>query len=78
MDRDDNFSSAFRTVLEVAGVEPVRLPPKSPNLNAHLERFHLTRISHLTPCVLARNLRQSLKNKELLPNHAKMTGEPNG
>ena len=33
---------------------------------------------HLTPCVLARNLRQSLKNKELLPNHAKMTGEPNG
>ena len=42
MDRDDNFSSAFRTVLEVAGVEPVRLPPKSPNLNAHLERFHLS------------------------------------
>ena len=38
----------------------------------------LARISHLTPCVLARNLRQSLKNKELLPNHAKMTGEPNG
>ena len=38
----------------------------------------IPRISHLTPCVLARNLRQSLKNKELLPNHAKMTGEPNG
>ena len=42
MDRDDNFSSAFRTVLQEAGVEPVRLPPKSPNLNAHLERFHLS------------------------------------
>ena len=42
MDRDANFSSAFCTVLKEAGVEPVRLPPKSPNLNAHLERFHLS------------------------------------
>ncbi len=39
MDRDANFSYAFRTILEEAGVEPVRLPPKSPNLNAHLERY---------------------------------------
>jgi putative transposase len=42
MDRDGNFSRAFRTVLEKAGVEPVRLPAKSPNLNSHLERFHLS------------------------------------
>ena len=42
MDRDSNFSSAFRTVLEEADVEPVRLPAKSPNLNSHLERFHLS------------------------------------
>ncbi len=27
-------------MLEDSGVEPVLLPPKSPNLNAHLERFH--------------------------------------
>jgi putative transposase len=42
MDRDSNFSCAFRSVLEDAGVEPVRLPPKAPNMNAHLERFHLS------------------------------------
>ncbi len=42
MDRDTNFSCAFRTILEEAGVEPVRLPSKSPNLNSHLERFHLS------------------------------------
>jgi transposase InsO family protein len=42
MDRDSHFSSAFRTILSDADVEPVRLPAKSPNLNAHLERFHLS------------------------------------
>jgi len=42
MDRDSNFSNAFRTILEDADVEPVRLPPKSPNLNAYMERFHLS------------------------------------
>jgi transposase InsO family protein len=42
MDRDSNFSCAFRTVLEEAEVEPVRLPARSPNLNSHLERFHLS------------------------------------
>ena len=41
-DRDANFSCAFRTILREAGIEPVRLPPKSPNLNAYLERFHLS------------------------------------
>lgn len=42
MDRDANFSFAFRTILEDANVQPVRLPAKSPNLNAYLERFHLS------------------------------------
>ena len=37
MDRDTNFSSSFRTILDDADVEPVRLPAKTPNLNAHLE-----------------------------------------
>ena len=42
MDRDSNFSCAFRAILEEADVEPVRLPARSPNLNSHLERFHLS------------------------------------
>jgi len=39
MDRDGKFCPAFRGILEDEGVNPVLLPPKSPNLNAHLERF---------------------------------------
>jgi transposase InsO family protein len=39
MDRDSKFSEAFRTTLLNASVQSVRLPPQSPNLNAHLERF---------------------------------------
>ena len=39
MDRDSKFSAAFRTTLLNASVKCVRLPPQSPNLNAHLERF---------------------------------------
>src|SRR5262249_56591654 len=39
MDRDTKFSDGFREILAAAGVKSVRLPPHSPNLNAHLERF---------------------------------------
>jgi hypothetical protein len=39
MDRDAKFTPAFRTLLAQAGIEPVRLPPRSPNLNAWIERF---------------------------------------
>ena len=40
LDRDGKFCPAFQVILKTAGVEAVPLPPKSPNLNAHLERFH--------------------------------------
>ena len=39
MDRDAKFSEAFRVTLEQGGLEAVRLPPRSPNLSPHLERF---------------------------------------
>jgi transposase InsO family protein len=39
MDRDAKFPEAFRITLEESGVEPVRLPPRSPNLSPHIERF---------------------------------------
>jgi hypothetical protein len=39
MDRDTKFSEGFRDILRDSGVKAVRLPPRSPNLNAHLERF---------------------------------------
>jgi hypothetical protein len=39
MDRDTKFCEDFRNGLQSGGVESVRLPPRSPNCNAHLERF---------------------------------------
>src|SRR3989442_866150 len=38
-DRDPLFSKAFRETLTATGVETVRVPPRSPNLNAYAERF---------------------------------------
>ena len=38
-DRDTKFCPAFREVLRSAGVRPVALPPRSPNLNAFAERW---------------------------------------
>ena len=39
MDRDTNFTAEFRCILEQDGIESILLPPRSPNLNANLERF---------------------------------------
>ncbi len=39
LDRDSKYSTAFRDLLKGSGVEIVRLPPRSPNLNAYAERF---------------------------------------
>ncbi|MGE5297282.1 MAG: helix-turn-helix domain-containing protein, partial [Solirubrobacterales bacterium] len=38
-DRDPLFTAKFESILKAAGVQPVKLPPRSPNLNAHAERF---------------------------------------
>jgi len=39
-DRDAKFCAAFDGILEAAGIQPLTLPPRSPNLNAHLERWN--------------------------------------
>lgn len=39
MDRDGTFCPRFCDFLENEGVNCVKLPPRSPNLNAHFERF---------------------------------------
>ena len=38
-DRDPLFTKSFRETLGSSGVETVKLPARSPNLNAHAERF---------------------------------------
>ncbi len=39
-DRDAKFCAAFDSILKAVGIQIVKLPPHSPNLNAHLERWH--------------------------------------
>ena len=38
-DRDTKFCDRFRSTLRAGGVEPLRLPASSPNLNAFAERW---------------------------------------
>lgn len=38
-DRDTKFCTAFKEILDDAGVKRLPLPLRSPNLNAHAERF---------------------------------------
>ena len=39
LDRDPLYTNAFRSLLQETGIKPIRLPPRSPNLNAYAERF---------------------------------------
>jgi hypothetical protein len=38
-DRDTKFCAAFLNVLRSSGIQPLALPPRSPNLNAFAERW---------------------------------------
>ncbi len=38
-DRDPLYTCEFLSILAEARIESVKLPPRSPNLNAHAERF---------------------------------------
>ena len=39
LDRDTKYCQAFRDFLKREGIAVIRLPPRSPNLNAHAERW---------------------------------------
>ena len=39
LDRDTKYSDEFRKALDREGIRLIRLPPRSPNLNAFAERF---------------------------------------
>ena len=41
-DRDSKFCDHFDGLLRSVNIEPVKLPPRSPNLNAYAERFVLS------------------------------------
>lgn len=39
LDRDTKYSEGFRDILQREGIQVIRLPPRSPHLNAFAERF---------------------------------------
>ena len=38
-DRDTKFTDSFRTIIKSSDVEPLKLPARSPNLNAYAKRW---------------------------------------
>src|SRR6202049_2390362 len=75
-DRDPLFPSASRETLASAGVETVKLPPRSPNLNAYAERFVrsvkescLDRLILVGEGSLRRSLREFVEHYHVERNH---------
>jgi putative transposase len=66
-DRAGQFTGAFDAVLAGAGIEAVKIPPRSPRANAYAERFVLTARTELTDRMLIfgeRHLRTVLAEYE--------------
>ena len=66
-DRAGQFSASFDAVLAGAGIEVIKIPPRSPRANAYAERFVLTARTEVTDRMLIsgeRHLRQVLAQYE--------------
>jgi putative transposase len=66
-DRTGQFTSTFDAVLAGAGIEVVKIPPRSPRANAYAERFVLTARTEVTDRMLIfgeRHLRMTLAEYE--------------
>jgi len=76
MDRDTKFTDRFFEILKCQGVEAVKLPPRSPNLNPHIERFirsikdeSLSRLILFGENMLSNAVRQFLTHYHTERNH---------
>jgi putative transposase len=66
-DRAGQFTAAFDAVLADAGIEAVKIPPRSPRANCYAERFVLTARTEVTDRMLIfgeRHLRMILTQFE--------------
>jgi len=75
-DRDPLFTKGFREALEGVGVKSIKLPPRSPNLNANAERFVRTikescldRMIFFSESSLRRAIQQFLEHYHMERNH---------
>ena len=76
IDRDTKYCNDFRRLIEQAGTTIIRLPPRSPNLNAYAERFVgsikaecLNRLIFFGEASLRRALREYTAHYHLERNH---------
>jgi putative transposase len=76
VDRDTKYSMNFRQAIAREGVEVIRLPPRSPNLNAYAERFVrsiksecVSRLIPIGPAMLRRSLTEYLRHYHGERNH---------
>jgi putative transposase len=76
VDRDAKYSASFRQTLDREGIGVIRLPPRSPNLNAYAERFVrsvkeecLSKLIPVGPDMLERSLREYLEHYHQERNH---------
>jgi len=76
VDRDTKYSAEFRSALEREGIGVIRLPPRSPNMNAYAERFVrsvreecLSKLIPIGPRMLRRSLREYTEHYHLERNH---------
>lgn len=59
IDRDTKYSRQFRRLIAESGTAVIRLPPRSPNLNAYAERF-------------VRSIKDECLNRMILVGHASL------
>jgi putative transposase len=83
VDRDTKYSGSFRQTLEREGIGVIRLPPRSPNLNAYAERFVrsvkeecLSKIIPIGTTILRRSLREYIDHYHLERNHQGIWSSP--
>jgi transposase InsO family protein len=81
-DRDPLFTRAFRATLESSGMVPVKLPSRSPNLNAYAERFVrsiklecMAQVVPLGECHLRRAVREYVDHYHSERNHQGLGNE---
>ncbi len=83
-DRAGQFTASFDAVLAEAGIEAVKIPPRSPRANAYAERFVLTARTEVTDRMLIfgqRHLRTILAQYEAhyngrRPHHGRQLHPP--
>jgi hypothetical protein len=75
-DRDTKFTESFRAIVKSSDVEPLKLPARSPNLNAYAERWvrsvkdeTLSKVILFGEASLRRTLREYVTYYHEEPNH---------